>query len=203
MLIQMPKYSLPLVLGIMLHSGRAAADAPAINVENLEQLTQAQRYELQLGSGSIRAGGAAIVVHANAAAVRAIVTDFGAYEKFLPHFQRSRVIARKAEGTDVYLQVPILHGAAKIWAVARFTPARTDKNGEHVEGHMIGPGNIDDFRAVWHIRPLDEQRTLLRLELLIVPKLPLPHSLITTALEESAQDGVRACRSRAEQDVKH
>jgi hypothetical protein len=57
---------------------------------------------------------------------------------------------------------------------------------------------LDDLRATWHVYPVDDDHTVLKLELLLVPRLPLPDSLITSQLAESAEDAVRACRDRAE-----
>jgi ribosome-associated toxin RatA of RatAB toxin-antitoxin module len=116
----------------------------------------------------------------------------------LPGFQKSRVLAQTPQGTDVYLQVPILHGAATLWAVTRFTSPTREGNGERVEGKRNGPANLDDLRATWHFYPVDDEHTILKLELLLVPRLPLPDSLITSQLAESADDAVRACRDRAE-----
>lgn len=186
------------LLTLLLASG-ASAESPPIDIGALQRTDQAQRYELNLPNAALRAGGAAIVVNASAAAVRSIVMDFGAYEKFMPNFKRSRVISRKPGGTDVYLQVPILHGVMKIWTVARFAPPSLDEQGERIEGHKLDQGNLDDFRAIWHIKPIDAAHTLLRLELLVVPSFPVPHSLVTPALAESAENGVQACRARVQQ----
>jgi ribosome-associated toxin RatA of RatAB toxin-antitoxin module len=188
------------VLAFLSVAPLALADgAPPFDVQELTVHPGARRYELPLTQGSIRAGGAAIVIAADAAAVRRLVTDYGKYETWLPGFRRSRVVARTADQTDVYLEVPILHGAAKFWAVTRFLPPKAeDGGGERIEGQMIGPGNIDDLRAVWHIAPVDDQHTLLRLELLLVPKLHIGSDMITAALAENADDAISACRRRLE-----
>lgn len=145
------------------------------------------------------AGAAAIVIRARYDIVHAIIVDFSSYENFMPNFKRSRVIARKPEGTDVYLQVPVLKGAARIWTVARFETVTKSSTEATIFAHSVNKGNIKDFRAVWHIAAIDADHTLLQLELLVVPNFPVPGSLVTSALEESADNGVTACRSRAEQ----
>jgi ribosome-associated toxin RatA of RatAB toxin-antitoxin module len=139
-----------------------------------------------------------IAIDAPMSVVRRIITDYGHYQDVLPGFQKSRVLAQTAAGTDVYLQVPILHGAATLWAMTRFGAPTREGNGERVEGRKTGPANIDDLRATWHVYQVDEEHTVLKLELLLVPRLPLPASLITSQLAESADDAVRACRDRAE-----
>jgi ribosome-associated toxin RatA of RatAB toxin-antitoxin module len=182
------------------HPARADGPAPAppFDVKELAARPGAQRYELSLTNGPIRAGGAAIVIAADPASVRRLVTDYAKYETWLPGFRRSRVLARTPDQTDVYLEVPILHGAAKLWAVTRFVPPQAEDGGERIEGKMIGPGNVDDLRAVWHIAPVDEKHTLLRLELLLVPKLHFGSGILTAALAESADDAISACRRRLE-----
>jgi hypothetical protein len=69
---------------------------------------------------------------------------------------------------------------------------------QRIEGRKIGPANVDDLRAIWRLYPIDANRTVLGLELLMVPSLPLPGAMITRELEDSSEDAVRACRTRVE-----
>jgi len=156
------------------------------------------RYSLPMSDAAILAGGAMLAVDAPLADVLRIVTDYGHYQDFLPGFQKSRILARGPAGTDVYLQAPILHGAATLWAVVRFGLPVHDGAGEKVEGRRTGQANVDDLRATWRLYPIDPNRTLLKLEFLLVPSLPLPGAMITPQLEESSEDAVRALRDRAE-----
>jgi hypothetical protein len=98
----------------------------------------------------------------------------------------------------VYLQVSILHGAANIWAVTRFGAPVPEGSGERIEGRLHGQGNVDQMLAIWHLVPVDENRTIAKLELLIVPKLPLPGSVVTPELEYAADQAVSAARDRSE-----
>jgi ribosome-associated toxin RatA of RatAB toxin-antitoxin module len=159
-----------------------------------------ERYNVSLvgASTSIRAGGGMTAVNAPLAEVRKIVLDFGHYAEFMPRFKKSRVVGRNGADTDVYLQVEILHGAATIWAVTRFTPPRPDGSGEVIEGKMGGQGNVDDLRSVWHLVPVDDTHTILKLELLIVPKVPVPGSVVTGELEYAADKAVSSARDKAE-----
>ncbi len=190
---------------ISLAAGSAVAqsDAPSdggahAEVARLARSRDAVRYSLAVAGAPIRAGGAMLVVDAPLGDVRQIVTDFPHYKDIVPGFQKSRVLARGPAGTDVYLQAAILHGAATLWAVVRFGLPAPDGAGEKIEGKKTGPANLDDLRATWKLQPIDGGRTLLKLEFLMVPSLPLPGSVITPQLEESAEDAVRACRDRAE-----
>src|SRR5207244_1495300 len=115
----------------------------------------AVRYSLAVSGASVRAGGAMIAVAAPLATVEQIVTDFAHYQDILPGFQKSRILGKTAAGTDVYLQAPILHGAATLWAVVRFTAPAKEGAGERVEGKKIGPANLDDLRATWRLYPVD------------------------------------------------
>jgi ribosome-associated toxin RatA of RatAB toxin-antitoxin module len=157
-----------------------------------------ERYNVAVAGASIRAGGGMTAVNAPIATVRKVVLDFGHYAEFMPRFKKSRIVGRDGLDTNVYLQVEILHGAATIWAVTRFTPPASEGSGERVEGKMDRQGNVDDLRSVWHLFPVDETHTILKLELLIVPKIPVPGSVVTGELEYAADKAVSSARDRAE-----
>ncbi len=176
----------------------AFAQGNDAEAQRLQKKGDAERYNLEMPGASIRAGGAGIFVNAPMAVVQKVVTDYGKYSSYMPRFQKSKVIAKKDGKTDVYLQVPILHGAATVWSLTRFEPpAKEGDDGVRIEGKMID-GNVDDFRAVWHIRPVDEKHSILKCELLIVPKLPLPGNVVTPELEFAADQAVTAIRERSE-----
>jgi len=59
-------------------------------------------------------------------------------------------------------------------------------------------GNVNDFRATWRLIPVDATHTILRAEMLIVPKLPLPGSVVTPELSYASDRAVTASRARAE-----
>jgi ribosome-associated toxin RatA of RatAB toxin-antitoxin module len=181
----------------------AQSDPPAeggtnADVARVTHSRDAVRYSLAMPDSPIRAGGAMVAIDAPLADVRRLVTDYAHYQDFLPGFQKSRILARGPAGTDVYLQAPILHGAATLWAVVRFGLPVRDGAGERIEGKKTGQANVDDLRAIWRLSPIDANRTLLKLEFLVVPSLPLPGAMVTPQLAESSEDAVRACRDRAE-----
>lgn len=174
-----------------------ASAKPSAVARRLMKHKKSERYEVQTTHSSIKAGAARISVRAPVREVRKVVLDFRHYEKFIRHFDKSRVIGRSGRNTDVYLRVPILKGAAKIWAVVRFSPPRKVHGGEIVEGHMI-KGNIKRLDAWWRIKRIDEHHTQLDLELLIVPRMPLPGSLVTGETAYAADNAVTGSRNRAE-----
>ena len=194
--------ALTLAVGTIAAPVVAIAEGKDAEAQKLSETREAQRYNVAMPGASIRAGGAAIYVNAPMAVVKKVVTDYAHYATFMPRFQQSRVVAKKDGKTDVYLQVPIVHGAATVWSLTRFEPpTKEGSTGERVEGKMI-EGNVDDFRAVWHLRPVNDTHTVLKAELLIVPKLPLPGSVITPELEYAADQAVTSARDRAESKVK-
>jgi len=174
----------------------ASADVQS-DATRLRDAGKAERFDLASNT-SIRTGGAQIFVNAPLASVRRVVQDFAHYQDFMPGFKRSRVVQKNKEFTDVYLQVPILHGAATVWAVSRFTAPRKEANGTEVIEGTMQQGNVNDFRATWRLIPVDATHTILRAEMLIVPKLPLPGSVVTPELSYASDRAVTASRARAE-----
>lgn len=156
-----------------------------------------QRYEVKVPNSDIEAGGAKAKVQAPTSVVRSVVTDYAKYAKVISKFEQARVVGKSGDRTDVYLQVPILKGAAKIWAVVRFDqPQRNDK-AEVVRAKMV-KGNVKRLDAVWRIREVDAQNSELELELLIVPDMPAPRSLVVSEARGAAAKAVTDARREAE-----
>jgi hypothetical protein len=188
-----------LVVTVLGAAGAARADATGqAEIERLVRTHATERYNVAVPGYSIRAGGGMTAINAPLSMVRRTVTDYGRYADFMPRFQKSRVVGKSGPNTDVYLQVSILHGAANIWAVTRFGPPVPEGAGERIEGRLNGQGNVDQLLAIWHLLPVDENRTIAKLELLIVPKLPLPGSVVTPELEYASDQAVSATRDRVE-----
>ncbi|AUX41858.1 hypothetical protein SOCE26_032830 [Sorangium cellulosum] len=179
-------------------SPRAARAADAES-EKLAALGKALRYTLKTTepASAIDTGGAAILVKAPLATVRKIVTSYGSYKTFITSFDQSRVLSKRKGTSEVYLQVPILNGAAHIWTVADMSPPTKDGADEVISGRFKR-GNVSDFRARWRLRAVDEHHTIVKLELLVAPKLPFPPSAITAQLVRAADKAVTAVRNRAQ-----
>jgi ribosome-associated toxin RatA of RatAB toxin-antitoxin module len=187
---------LTLAAAILMYSPLALSDAGP-EAQRLMKRGKAERYEVLTPHSRIKAGAARIYVRAPAGDVRKIVLDFNNYPKFISKFEQARIVGKAGKNTDVYLQVPILKGAAKIWAVVRFGPPKTIKGEEIIEAKMI-KGNVERLDAKWRIKSLDEKSTQLHLEMLIVPKIPVPGSLITGEVAYAADVAVKGSRNRAE-----
>lgn len=151
---------------------------------------------------SDRYGHAETLVHAPLATVRARVLDFGRYHEIMPEkFRASRVIGHSPDGSaDVYVQIAILHGMVLLWDVTRFTPVHSVAPGlDVVEGRMVsGKGNIEDLNVVWTLHALDDEWTVLKLDLLLKPGLPAPQSAVDEELRDSAMNAVDAIHDRAQ-----
>jgi hypothetical protein len=159
------------------------------------------RFDTKLPESNRPAGGARTVVAASHDTVKSVVMDFGRYAYYFDpdkgtNPQRkwaSRVVGKSGDKTDLYLEVPILKGAAKIWAIIRFEPPRKVGDTEVVVGKMI-KGNVDQLSAKWKLKPAADNRTELQLEFLVVPKLPVPDSLLSSEARGSAAKAVNGIR---------
>lgn len=175
-----------------------AGAAPPPEAPRLMKSRDAERYEKDAPNSSIKAGGARISVRAPVERVVDVVTDYRHYGEFIKRFDKVKVVGRDGDKTDVYLQVPILKGAAKIWGVVRFEPPRGPAGDRVVKGRML-KGNVERLEATWRVRKIDDKNTQLHLELLIVPKLPIPDSLVTDEAAYASDVSVTGARDRAEQ----
>jgi ribosome-associated toxin RatA of RatAB toxin-antitoxin module len=146
---------------------------------------------------SVKAGAARVLAKAPSTMLRSVVTDYGRYSSIITQFKQARVLGRKDTQTDVYLEVPILEGAGKVWAVVRFSPPETVGDQEIIRGRLV-KGNVKRLDATWRIKKLDDRSSELSLELLIVPDLPAPKSLITKELRKAAGKAVNGARNEAE-----
>jgi len=165
----------------------------------LERRGRAERYTKPTTSpkNSIDTGGAAIYVHAPIDVVRRVVTDYRNYEKTIKAFKKSKLLSRNKGVSEVYLEVPILHGAATVWVVAVIGSPVVEGNEEKITARMLR-GNVDDFRAVWRLRAVDAENTIVKLELLVDPSLPAPASLVTPELCTASESAVTGVRKQAE-----
>jgi hypothetical protein len=185
---------LSLVALLAMASGNALASSP----------TDVTRYDCKLPESDRPAGGARTVVSASPSLVKSVVLDFEHYAIYFDpdkgrNPQRrwaSRVVGKSGDKTDVYLEVPILKGAAKIWAIVRFDPPKKVGDTEVVSGRLI-KGNVDKLSAKWTMRPADDNSTSLQLEFLVVPKLPVPDSLLSNEARSAAFKAVTGMKGEA------
>jgi len=184
------------VLGGLLLSHVSAGAAPASGPER-EKWREVARFNVKTPYADMHAGAARANVDAPEEVVRSVVLDYKNYANFMARFEKSQIVGRSGDKTDVYLQVPILKGAAKVWAVVRFEPIKQVDGGEVVVGHMI-KGNVKRLDATWRLKKLDDSSTQVALELLIVPDLPVPDSLVVPEVRFAAAKAVEGSRDEAE-----
>jgi hypothetical protein len=146
----------------------------------------------------VRRGTAETVIRAPLEAVVQAMTDYGRYAEFLPHVRESRVVRRNRALTDVYLQVPINASLGVVWALLRVN-ARRGPNQVELVGESVD-GNMDRFetRCVLERVEGDTPRTRMRFSLLALPRLPLPSSVFSREMANSARRVADTVRTRVE-----
>jgi hypothetical protein len=147
-------------------------------------------------------GRAQIYVDAPMSDVRAAILDYGNWSNFIKRFQKSKLLKKEPGGSaEVYLQMPILKGAATLWAVEKFGAPVPEGKGEKIVG-KFQKGNVEDLQAVWHYRPVDDTHTIVTLELYVQPKIAVPDSLMVSQREDAAGEGCIGVKDRAQQMAK-
>lgn len=186
------------VLAAQLGLSAPAAQARVTpEAERLMRTRSVERYTVPTPKSSIDAGAARAHVAAPLELVRRTITDYGQYDKAIKKFDRVRIVGRHRDRTDVYLQVPVLRGVAKVWAIVRFEPPRKVKDGYVIRAHLV-KGNIDRFDAEWRITKIDEKNTQLDLQLLVEPRIPAPKSLIASEVAGAAKKAIKGLRRQTE-----
>ncbi len=142
---------------------------------------------------SAQLGRAVALVAAPAADVTAVLQNYAGYRTFLPNFETSRVLSQRGASALVYLQVSILHGAAKIWVEVKLRPKQLDGGTRVIEATML-KGNVSRFEASWEITPVDPQHTLVAFQIFVDPDMPVPTSLIDHENQKNARKAVGALR---------
>jgi hypothetical protein len=161
-----------------------------------------QGYDVRVPNAELNAGAARARVQSNHDTLRSVLLDYPHYSQIITRFEKARVVGKVGQQTDVYLEVPILHGATKVWAVVRFDPPKAEGTDEVIRGRMVR-GNVKRLDAAWRVRKVDETSADLVLELLIVPDLPAPHSLILSEVRRAAARAVSGARAEAERRSHH
>jgi ribosome-associated toxin RatA of RatAB toxin-antitoxin module len=197
----MGKSSALTLIACTLFSSVSVAAAPAPGPE-LDKWRTVNRFEVKTPYSDTNAGAARVNVDAPEELVRQVVLDYKNYANFMSRFEKSRIVGRSGDKTDVYLQVPILKGAAKVWAIVRFEPVKEVNGTEVVVGHMI-KGNVKRLDATWRLKKLDDTTTNVVLELLIVPDMPVPDSLVVPEVRFAAAKAVEGSRDEAEKRKPH
>lgn len=149
---------------------------------------------------SQRYGHAETLVDAPADKLRETALDFEHYKDLHKKLRNARVVGRDANGTDVYMKLPVKVGPFSVdqWSVMRFGPAKgLNGGGWLVEGRET-KGNMKDGHLAITVRPIDAKHSLLKVDLLLVPSLPAPQSMIDEELRDAALDIANGLKDRAQ-----
>jgi hypothetical protein len=182
---------------LLLAPGYAAADDDP-DVKRLANGV-AQKTNLQLPGTSDRYGRAEVLVHAPIGVVHKAVMDYGRYKELAADkFHNTRIVGKEDGGTDVYMQLPIMHGMVTLWQVMRFRDLKPLARGwAMVEGWFV-KGNLKSSNAAWTMHAVNDDYTLLRFDLLLSLNIPAPQSAIDEELRDAAEQAVNAIRDRAQ-----
>lgn len=172
-------------------SAQAGAPIPSENVlkGNLDSST------VPYPGTSVQWGRAVMMLDAPSEQVLAIIQNYAGYHTFLPNFTTSRVLSQRGTSALVYVQLEIMNGAATIWAELKLRPKKTDGTTQVIEGTMT-KGNVKLFQAQWEVTPQADGRTLVALQMIVDPDLPVPSSILTGENQKSARKAMRALRDK-------
>jgi ribosome-associated toxin RatA of RatAB toxin-antitoxin module len=151
-----------------------------------------------------KTGHAEIFVNAPVSLVRASVLDYPNYQAVIPKFQKAKVLKKNGNSADVYLQIPILHGAATVWTVQHFDEPKIKGKMEWIDGTST-QGNVDALKTRWTYRAVDESHTVLIAEIYVEPRLPgipVPADTIAHEAEKAASEAVVSVKAHAEGNAK-
>jgi ribosome-associated toxin RatA of RatAB toxin-antitoxin module len=171
----------------------AQAGAPAVSAKLLDGSIETT-VKPQAGT-NVQWGRAVVLIDAPVERVMQVVSNYASYQDFLPNFESSRVLSQRGSSALVYVQVKILKGAARIWAELKLRALADQGTTKIIEGRMT-KGNVKHFHARWEVTPYDAKRTLVAIEMIVDPDLPVPSSIVTNENQKSAKKAVRALRER-------
>ena len=146
-----------------------------------------------------RWGHAEILVQAPIEAVRAQITDYAHLSDLAPtKFKTSRIVDKRPGTTDVYVQIPLLHGLVTLWQVMRFAPPQVLGPGFEIVQAGLVKGNVKQMNLIVTMRSIDASRTVLMCDLSIELDFVAPQAAIDEELRDAAGDAVSAVKTRAE-----
>lgn len=148
------------------------------------------------GDGSLPTAGGLVRVRAPLTVALAAATDFRHIVDLNPYVERSVVVRKEGDETDVYLRVPTVTNE-HIWAIIRFRPVPVAE-GVAFRGRLVR-GNLDDLRVFVHVAPAGKEEAVCRFELLAAPSMPLPRSWIVRDTRDGVHIMLERFRRRTEE----
>ncbi len=145
-------------------------------------------------------GHAEAIVAAPVSFVRDQATDFAHYQDLSNgRIRTSRLVDKHVGSTDVYFQVPVLHGLLTLWQVLRFTDVKHSADGTETFTGKLVSGNVRAAEMTITIRPAGAGRSIASCDLLLTPEFAAPQSAVDAELRDAAESALHAFASRAEQ----
>lgn len=190
------------VLALPALPATAHADAAPARDPQVARLLDAKRtlkWNYAPSGRAERYGHAEALVAAPADRVAKVALDFGRYRELHRKFATARVVAKDGDSTDVYMRYPVRIGlmTVEFHEVMRFGLPRNDGGTHVVEGRALkGDMKLGHTRIT--IRPVDATHALVQVDVLLVPKIPAPQSLIDEELRDGAEDFVNGLKDRAQ-----
>ena len=134
--------------------------------------------------------------------VVSVVADYGNYYRFLPNFQKSKVLTHRGNRAMVYMEIGIMKGTVTLWGQLKMAELPAKGEMRIFEAKMID-GNMDQFMARWELTPkADGKKTHVDFRMLVDPGMPLPSSVFTKENIKAAKKAVRALRLRAHETLR-
>ena len=177
-----------------------AVQAHEADVQRLLDAKRTLNWNVNLSGRGEKYGHAETLVDAPADKVRDTAVQYGKYKDFHRKFATARVIGKDGDNTDVFMKLAVKIGFFKIdqWEVMRFGPPRPLPGGAFVvEGRGVR-GNMKDGHMIITMRPIDAKHSLLKVDLLLVPSLPAPQSMIDEELRDAALDFANGLKDTAQ-----
>lgn len=133
--------------------------------------------------------------------VLAVVVDYANYQKFMPNFRTSRVLAKRGNRAMVYMEVGVMKDTYTLWGQLKMSELPAE-DGRVIDVGLV-EGNVQAFHAVWKLTPLDDgARTKVDFRIYVDPDMPLPSSLFSRENVKAAKKTVRALRQRVDQQTR-
>ncbi|HEY1960702.1 MAG TPA: hypothetical protein VGH28_34055 [Polyangiaceae bacterium] len=132
--------------------------------------------------------------------VRDQATDFVHYKDMSNgRIRTSRLVDKRPGSTDVYLQVPVLHGMLTLWQVLRFGDVHRAADGTETMTGKLVRGNVHAAEMTFTIRPAGQGRSIVTVDMMLEPGFAAPQSMVDAELRDAARSAARALASHAEQ----
>ena len=191
--------TLILAAGLVLFAAEGRAD-PNDAAARLEAAGGSMSWSYTPKGRSERFGHAEALALAPPIYVRDQAVDYAHYKDMSNgRIRTSRLVDKRPGSTDVYLQVPVLHGMVTLWQVLRFSDVHRAADGtETITGTLVR-GNVHAAEMTLTIRPAGAGRSIVAVDMMLEPGFAAPQSMVDAELRDAARSAVRALAAHAEQ----